>query len=153
MNKKKVEEIFDSAFVSVTGKIASIELIRKTDQVLQCKNTYKESVYTTGAFDARIVCRFSPGIFENILLGMYGGFLPPDEEIPLYINEYVNITCGRAISELNNVLGVTSRLSVPNFYSMEELIGEEQKICETVGLCYESECGEIHILIEYIIQM
>ena len=31
----------------------------------------------------------------------------------LYINEYVNIVCGRALSEINNQMGVSSRLINP----------------------------------------
>ncbi|WP_371818720.1 chemotaxis protein CheX [Eubacterium sp. MSJ-13] len=145
----KVEEIFNDAFVSVSRKIISLELHRKVVKKVDFK--YLEMVHTRGNFASTIVCGFSPLMFDTIIRNMNGGQMPSEDEKVLYINEYVNIVCGRALSEINNQMGVSSRLTVPTLCLYTDEISVEQGKTGNEILFYETEFGQIEISIHYTV--
>ena len=55
---------------------------------------------------------------------MNGGTAASEDEKLLYINEYINIVCGCALSNISNKIGGASRLTVPVFLDKGETIGE-----------------------------
>ena len=142
MTDVKVEEIFDDAFVNVSKKIVSLKLDRKAD---------KKLVHTKGKFVSTIICGFSSMMFDIIIKNMNGGKMPSEDEKILYINEYVNIVCGRALSEINNQMGVSSRLTVPTLSLDVDSISVEPGKTGNEILYYESEFGQIKISINYTI--
>lgn len=149
MTSVKVEEIFNDAFVSVSRKIISLELHRKAVEKVDFK--YLEMVRTRGNFASTIVCGFSPLMFDTIIRNMNGGQMPSEDEKVLYINEYVNIVCGRALSEINNQMGVSSRLTVPTLCLYTDEISVEQGKTGNEILFYETEFGQIEISIHYTV--
>ncbi|MBU5478225.1 chemotaxis protein CheX [Eubacterium sp. MSJ-13] len=149
MTSVKVEEIFNDAFVSVSRKIISLELHRKVVKKVDFK--YLEMVHTRGNFASTIVCGFSPLMFDTIIRNMNGGQMPSEDEKVLYINEYVNIVCGRALSEINNQMGVSSRLTVPTLCLYTDEISVEQGKTGNEILFYETEFGQIEISIHYTV--
>ena len=151
MSTIKLDEIFNHAFVSITKKLASLELRAGSDCV--CDDIkYRELVYTKGIFQATIVCDFSEGVFEHIISAMYGGSIPPEDMQVLYINEYVNIVCGRALSEINNAKGFTARLTVPSFHSIEEKIKKDESKKNKFLLEYKTDYGTIKVSVYYIFE-
>lgn len=149
MTKVKVNQIFASAFETVTKTLVAVELQQADHPVFEGEKTYKETVHTKGALDSFIVCEFSATMFEAIVKTMYGGEMPPDPELPLYINEYINIVCGRAVSALNNETNTKTRLSVPSFYTLEESICEEQGKENETKLFYMTKNGRLQVSINY----
>lgn len=145
----KVEEIFDDAFVKISRKIISLELHRKAVKKMDIK--YLEMVQTRGNFASTIVCGFSPLMFDTIIKNMNGGEMPSEDEKVLYINEYVNIICGRALSEINNQMGVSSRLTVPTLCLDADGINVEPGKTGNQILYYETEFGQIEIAIHYTV--
>ena len=106
-------------------------------------------VKTKGKFNSTIICGFSSDIFDAIIIGMNDGKMPSEDEKVLYINEYVNIICGRALSEINNRLGRTSRLTVPMMcYDKESIVIDDSEM-ENEVLFYETEFGNIEVCIYY----
>lgn len=61
-------------------------------------------ICTSGYLRMEIICDMPESMVLQIVSKMYGGGLPPDEQIPLYIKEYINIVCGHGVSSLNNTL-------------------------------------------------
>lgn len=149
MTDVKVEKIFDDAFVNVSKKIVSLKLDRKADKKADIK--YLELVHTKGRFVSTIVCGFSSMMFDVIIKNMNGGKMPSEDEKVLYINEYVNIVCGRALSEINDQMGVSSRLTVPTLSLDVDGISVEPGKTGNEILYYESEFGQIKISIHYTI--
>lgn len=149
MTDVKVEEIFDCAFVSVTKKIAALELCRKSDRGLRTDDDYVGSVYTTGMFNSLVVMEFSPDICKHIVFTMTNGAQLTDEEKILYMKEYINIVCGRAISEINDETGSASRITIPVFNSLEKIIGEAEKKAKKIVLHYETDIGIICVSVYY----
>lgn len=147
MVEMKVGKIFDDAFISISKKLISLDLRRKKEEIISVK--CMEFVKTKGKFNSTIICGFSSDIFDAIIIGMNDGKMPSEDEKVLYINEYVNIICGRALSEINNKLGRTSRLTVPMMCSDKESIDIDDSEMENVVLFYETEFGNIKVCIYY----
>ena len=147
MTEMKVGKIFDDAFISISKKLISLDLRRKKEEIISVK--CMEFVKTKGKFNSTIICGFSSDIFDAIIIGMDDGKMPSEDEKVLYINEYVNIICGRALSEINNRLGRTSRLTVPMMCSDKESIDIDDSEMENEVLFYETEFGNIEVCIYY----
>ena len=147
MTEMKVGKIFDDAFISISKKLISLDLRRKKEEIISVK--CMEFVKTKGKFNSTIICGFSSDIFDAIIIGMNDGKMPSEDEKVLYINEYVNIICGRALSEINNRLGRTSRLTVPMMCSDKESIDIDDSEMENEVLFYETEFGSIEVCIYY----
>ena len=147
MTEMKVGKIFDDAFISISKKLISLDLRRKKEEIISLK--CMEFVKTKGKFNSTIICGFSSDIFDAIIIGMNDGKMPSEDEKVLYINEYVNIICGRALSEINNRLGRTSRLTVPMMCSDKESIDIDDSEMENEVLFYETEFGNIEVCIYY----
>ena len=149
MTEMKVGKIFDDAFISISKKLISLDLRRKKEEIISVK--CMEFVKTKGKFNSTIICGFSSDIFDAIIIGMNDGKMPSEDEKVLYINEYVNIICGRALSEINNRLGRTSRLTVPMMCSDKESIDIDDSEMDNEVLFYETEFGNIEVCIYYTI--
>ena len=147
MTEMKVGKIFDDAFISISKKLISLDLRRKKEEIISVK--CMDFVKTKGKFNTTILCGFSSDIFDAIIIGMNDGKMPSEDEKVLYINEYVNIICGRALSEINNRLGRTSRLTVPMMCSDKESIDIDDSEMENEVLFYETEFGNIEVCIYY----
>lgn len=147
MTEMKVGKIFDDAFISISKKLISLDLRRKKEEIISVK--CMEFVKTKGKFNSTIICGFSSDIFDAIIIGMNDGKMPSEDEKVLYINEYVNIICGRALSEINNRLGRTSRLTVSMMCSDKESIDIDDSEMENEVLFYETEFGNIEVCIYY----
>lgn len=147
MTEMKVGKIFDDAFISISKKLISLDLRRKKEEIISVK--CMEFVKTKGKFNSTIICGFSSDIFDAIIIGMNDGKMPSEDEKVLYINEYVNIICGRALSEINNRLGRTSRLTVPMMCSDKESVDIDDSEMENEVLFYETEFGNIEVCIYY----
>lgn len=153
----EVRDIFDSAFREVTKKLVGIELKETTgtgqdsEDWLLLRHGYREKIQTNGYMTASIICRFSDSLYQHIVETMSGSNLE-QEEYPLYLNEYMNIICGRAVSNVNNLIGVTSRLTVPLYYQSDEPI---EGLTQGVGwqkLMYDTSAGTLQVFLEYSFQ-
>ena len=155
----KVDETFDLAFCEVMKKLVNLELHRvaeddkiTAEKVVILKKGYREEIETHGHINSRIVCHFSDELFRYITDTMNNGVTPSEEEIHLFLNEYINIACGHAISSLNNLTGQPSRLTIPRFYRNNdnlELMDPEE---EGRYLVYRSETGMLHVFLFYSMQ-
>lgn len=144
-----VEEVFNRVVTAITYALANITLYRREEAWKPSSQSYRRAIHTRGNFEAYIICEMEPGLLEAILSGMYGGSLPPPEEEVLYLNEYVNIICGRAVSIVNNATGNSSRLSVPFSYTPEDETQETSNKTEKHILSYQTSQGSMCIRIFY----
>ncbi len=120
-----VKEIFDTSFCEVTKKLVKLELKKVCDE---------------------------EGKEEDKADLLNNGVTPSKEEVPLYLNEYINIACGHAVSRMNNLAGQASRLSIPSFYQEEEPLEDKWGVHSGRWLSYHTEIGRLHIFIKYSLQ-
>ena len=155
MQSMDVKEIIDDAFCEVTKKLVELELQKVCDkdgeqgEKVFFEQGYREAIEVHGCVNSIVVCQFSDDLFWYIIDTMNNGVTPPEEEIPLYLNEYINIACGYAVSKLNNLIGRPSRLSVPSFYQGNEPLEEKWMVQAGRYLAYSTEIGTLHIIFNY----
>lgn len=147
-----VDELFNRELVSLTKALAGIELIQAGQENWGNRDTLVETIYTNGDFNSFILVEMEQELFEYIVSMMHGGSPPDEEEKPLYMNEYINIICGRAISVINNERGHKSRLSVPTFHGNSFEESYEKYGTEQTTLIYKTEKGFMRFVICYTFQ-
>ncbi len=150
--KIQIDKVFDHEVVSLTKALTGLNLKKAPQENWRGKKNFAESIRTKGNFDAVITCQMEQSLFYDIILRMHGGTLPTEQETVLYINEYMNIICGRALSAINNITGNASRLSVPMFHGEIEGALEENLKKDEYILLYEAEEGLIRFIIQYTFQ-
>lgn len=80
---------------------------------------------------------------------MNSGEPASDDEKLLYINEYINIVCGFALSNISNKIGGSSKLTVPVFLKKGETIREKDRKSKHIVLYYETDIGVLRVTVYY----
>ncbi len=144
-----MEETFDKIVVSITESLSGLTLSRVESVSASLLRMCRIIIHTRGQFEACMVCEAEPSLLQYIITQMHGGSPPDPEEAVLYMNEYMNIVCGRAVSAVNNATGNSSRLSVPVFYAQEEEFPGTDKKEQEEELCYQSAKGSMRFKVSY----
>lgn len=146
MDQEMMMDVFQSVFTEITQQLTKIPL-KESDSITDMKLEEQVILFIHGFIEAEIVCFFAKELYEAIVKAMYGGTLPAEQERILYLKEYMNIICGRAVSALNNAIGEPSRLSVP--YYQEEVPEDHKKRQHTIQLSYDTEYGTMQVRIAF----
>lgn len=157
MSDVEVKELFDKAFSEVTKRLVRIEFKKAGDEREQDEQSLlnqgcRELIETKGSMNSVVVCQFSEDLYRFITTTMNGGKVPSEEELHLYLNEYINIICGFAISQMNNLTGTKSRLSVPQYYREGEQIDVSLQKKQRQRMTYKSKYGMLHVFLFYSFQ-
>ncbi len=144
-----VHRIFDEVFTALTQKISSIELT-KEEEVNFSEKTHLFIIKTKGSFQGKIYAEIEEGLMEQIVSKINKGRKMQDAEKILFTMEYLNIVCGRALSEINNQTGNRSRLTVPHYVT--DKTSEEITDGESEMLFYQSTHGCLKVTVVYKIE-
>lgn len=151
MTNAEVKELFDQAFSVVTKKLVNLNLQKElSDQTFEevPQSGYREKIDFNGSINFTMICWFSEELYQYVITMMHGGTPPDAEECSLYLNEYINIISGFAISEINNLTGTKSRLSVPSYYEGQAPV--EMGIHnnnQSYALYYNTEHGKLQVFL------
>lgn len=154
MSDVDVKELFDKAFFEVTRKLVQIDFQKtgdereKEEQALLNQGC-RELIETKGSMNSVVVCQFSDELYRVITTTMNGGELPSEDELHLYLNEYMNIICGFAVSQMNNMTGTKSRLSVPRYFKEGDQMDLSLQKQQRYRITYESKYGVLHVFLFY----
>lgn len=149
-----MKELFDKAFFEVTRKLVQIDFQKtgdereKEEQALLNQGC-RELIETKGSMNSVVVCQFSDELYRVITTTMNGGELPSEDELHLYLNEYMNIICGFAVSQMNNMTGTKSRLSVPRYFKEGDQMDLSLQKQQRYRITYESKYGVLHVFLFY----
>lgn len=157
MSDVDVKEFFDKAFDEVTRKLVKIDFEKISDEREQEEQSLlnqgcRELIETKGSVNSVVVCQFSEELYRFITASMNGGELPSEDELHLYLNEYMNIICGFAISQINNITETKSRLSVPHYFQEGEQIDVSLQKQQRQRMTYKSKYGMLHVFLFYSFQ-
>ena len=159
IDTEKVDETYDTASCAVTKKLVTRQLQGEAEadrfteeKEVMLEKGYRKVIETKGHINSRIVCHFSDELYRYIIDTMNNGVTPSEEEIHLFLNEYINITCGHAISSLNNLTGKRSRLTIPKFYRNDDQLELTNLNEEGRYLVYRSTTGMLHVFLFYSLQ-
>lgn len=138
--------------LAVTKVLTGLDL-EKTDSN-QCtqEKILTVMIHTKGFFLANIKCEMDWDMFEQILSGMYGGEMPPEEECSLYMNEYMNIVCGRIVSKVNTLTDSVSKLSVPEYFGENDPDFGRDEQAYHILLAYRYGQGFLRFIIQFEFQ-
>lgn len=151
MKELNVKTIFEDSLVTVTQQIAGLELQSKDNIQFDDNMRYIGVIRTKGRFEAIIQFVWSKEMYDYIIFRMTDGQSMSDDDKVLYINEYMNITCGHALSMINNEIGrPSSRLSIPEVFRKEEKCAvKTQRADASESLNYDTEHGKMRVKIDY----
>lgn len=104
-------------------------------------------IHSKGAFQSRMVFQMEASLKQAVLDGMNAGNAVSAEMKRLYLGEFINILSGHALTSINNVVGETSRLTLP-------MVGEEGLPNDTqyehkCVLYFTSEHGNMELQLSY----
>ena len=146
LDQQEVRSIAAGLVIGITKKMSGLSLVRCPCLQEQRRGRRLESVYGAVEGELRLRMRFEaePGMVSRMAEGLFGE--PPEsrQELEEYATEYVNVLCGRFVSELCRDLHPKLRFQTPRYELPPALspLGEEQGI-ET--LCFMSERQELAV--------
>ncbi len=143
VNTNEFSIFFGDALKSITQQMAGIGLKDIQETTFEDQKIFAVIIGIVGAHKGRTLIRISEGLVTKITEEMNCGPLPNLTEITLYIGEYSNILCGKAISDINNrYLNVDLRLTPPAIFS-----GTNMRIItpalQSSLLCYNCDFGMV----------
>jgi CheY-specific phosphatase CheX len=130
--------------------LSGLELKKVDSPIWNGENIIADLIHIYGQYEASILCEGDKDVLSYIISAMYGGGSPPAEEQALYINEYMNIICGRIVSKINDLTGETSKLSVPEYFGENRPTCDERERLQDVALTYQVKQGCIRFTVQYI---
>lgn len=148
MGAFSVVAVYDETFSSLTKKVAAVELAKTEAKEVSLQEKYTFMIYTTGAFESAVVCEMEKTLFDRIALNLNKGEeLSADMKV-LYVTEYLNIVCGRALSTINGKLQKASRLTVPKYIGKDKADLKEAYSCEE-KIAFTTRYGSMQIGLNY----
>lgn len=148
-NNVAVETIFNNSFLDVTKRVAHIEIIENTPNKDEIDDLYSGIIITKGIYNSVIICSMQESVMREISKGMNNGKKVDNEELELYVGEYLNIVCGNALTQINNMVGKASRLSVPVIIRGTYEKNNEMHYEQLVEFCFSCWYGNIRVNMEY----
>ncbi len=100
-----------------------------------------DTVYTViqGSYSAAMAVRYEHRLFARIAEQLLGLDAQPDDALET-CKEYLNIVCGRVISEIHRQTGRAARCRTPLYYRQQGGLLLPKPI--TTSLCYQSDRAE-----------
>lgn len=141
-----VRHMFVESFTSVTEKIAGFPLRCCTDKK-DFKTGQNVKIHAEGFFSAYLYISMEASFEDAVLKGMANGKPLSSDMRELYVGEYINIVSGHVLTNINNKVGKTSRLTVPVVGLSEHDDGRKYK--EHCTLYFEAPCGSMKMDISY----
>lgn len=143
-----VVAIYEDTFSSLTQKVAAIKLEEINAEEASLQEKYAFMIYTTGTFESAVRCEMENRLFEQIALNLNKGQELPEDTKVLYLTEYLNIICGRALSSINGKLKSASRLTVPKFIKEGEE-GQKEAYAHEEHIGFATEYGNMKVVLKY----
>lgn len=146
--KLDIYNTYIEAFISVTKTLAGFPIQVKKRVPSNMKIAKQITIKSKGGFRSVLRCSLEQG-FENAILHHMSQGLPIETEIKdLYLGEYVNIVCGHVVTYVNNSIGHSSRLSVPEV-EKESRQTDPANWDKNKVIYFESEYGNMKLEISY----
>ena len=138
--------------MAVTKILAGVDLEKIDSKQCRDSDIITVMIHTRGFFLANIRCEMNHDMYRQILSGMYGGGMPPEEERALYINEYMNVVCGRIVSKINTLTDSVCKLSVPEYFGENDPDYGRDEQAYHIMLVYRNGQGFVRFIIQFEFQ-
>lgn len=99
-------------FTAVTEKITGFSL-EYNEEGSELHSAQNVKIQTEGIFQASFFFSMDENFEQAVFLAMTKNLSVKEELKDLLIGEYINIISGQALTRINNLVGKTSRLTIP----------------------------------------
>ncbi len=141
-----VLQTFVDSLISVTEEIVSFPL-KHSKENITVVDAEEIRIQSRGVFRSWMCFQLERSLEEAIIRKMLDGKEPNPDLRKLYLGEYINILSGHALTRINNIVGQSSRLTVPIVGARPEI---EEKTCEqSCVIAFTSEYGNMLLRINY----
>ena len=113
-------EILDSAVKDISHRVVAIDVVNSSDSS-ELASSQPCSIYTRtkGDYDMTFVLSTDFAVLRQMTRNMKRGAEASEEEVPLYMQEFLNILCGHIVSRMNKRANLKAFFDVPNFMQGE----------------------------------
>ena len=141
--------MIDSVYRKVTEQVTGIKLESPPARKKKVENPISVVVLSKGVFKSKAVVVFPAKFIEAVIAGMSKCNTLSEEEGDAYFKEYMNIFFGRFISEINNVVGRSSRFVIPVLLRGSYRETAENEYSNRIDVGFMSEQGRIDFALKY----
>lgn len=147
-----VGELFINRYKDVTAFLTCVELEEVLPFVLDkdCISG-RVKIKSGEPYDLILICCMSQKLANQIVSDMSEDTVNSQEDIMIYIREYINIATGQAVSTINNIIGKSARFGIPEVQNEKIDISNEDKYESYTNVFFRSEYGEMILKVAYTI--
>lgn len=141
-----VRHLFVDSFTSVTEKVTGFSLeYNEEENEFQCAQNVK--IQSVGIFRASLFFSMDKDFEQAVFLAMAKNISAKEDWKELLIGEFINIISGHALTRINNLVGKSSRLTVP-------LVGQaywedKEKFSKHCTVYFKSIYGKMRLDMSY----
>lgn len=147
-----VEELFINRYKDVTAFLSCVELEEVLPFELDKDCISGRIKIKSGApYDLVLICCMSRKLANQIVREMSEDTVNSQEDIMIYIREYINIATGQAVSTINNIIGKSARFGIPEVQNEKIYIRNEGKYESYASVFFRSEYGGMILKLAYTI--
>lgn len=146
LSNSKIHDVYRNAFIMMTEKMTGFTIQETSGK--EMKYQYDILIQSKGNFESVITCHMESTLYEAVLIRMNAGKLISPELKHLYIGEYINVVCGHALSNINNLLGAHSRLTIPEILK-EDRENVKNEYTNDDVMYFKSAYGSMKIEMSY----
>ena len=145
-------ELFANKYKEVAASLSCVKLEEVLPFELD-KNCISGKVQTKpdAPYDLVLFCYMSLDLAKQIVSGMSKGKVNSQEEIIIYIREYINIASGQAISTINNHIGRSARFCNPEVQNEKIDVGDVVEYESYTSVFFRCEYGGMILKVAYTI--
>ena len=143
---ERLFDILDSAVKDISRRVVNIDVTNSSDSN-EISSSRPCSVYTRtrGDYDMTFVLSTDYAVLKQMTRNMKRGAQTNEEEVPLYMQEFLNILCGHIVSKMNKRTNLKVFFDVPNFMQGEFKPGGGAPAKFTEDYYYDSPYGLLGI--------
>lgn len=137
-----VRRMFVESFTALNEKITGFPLYY-SQRELPCDFSQNIKIQSSGLFHASMYISMEKSFEDAVWKGMAKKEELSAELKKLYLGEFINVLCGHALTHINDVLGSSSRLTVPAVGQSEW--HERSEFLKEYILYFHAECGVMKV--------
>lgn len=149
-SEKRLFEVLDSAMKDISHRVGKLDVVNLPEgsgiTSLQpcCVHTR-----TKGDYEMTFVLCTDYEVLKEMTRNMKHGVEASEDDVPLYMEEFLNILCGHIVSKMNKRTNLKVFFDIPCFVKGEYKAANEEKTKLTGKYCYDSPCGSLELQVLY----
>lgn len=145
-SEERLFEILDSAVKDISHRVVKLDVVNMPENscvtALQPCNIHTK---TNGDYEMTFVLCTDYQVLKEMTRNMKRGAEASEEDVPLYMQEFLNILCGHIVSKMNKRTNLKVFFDVPCFVRGEFKAKNEDQSKFSGKYCYDSPYGSLEL--------